>query len=375
MNRIAPLGLAAALTAVLLASCGPTTAGPAASGTPAAAPSPSAGPFAAPSPAPSAAATPPGGDQVTDPGAPTATADGTETRPGLGGVPDPAALPIPATPRTTPNLGDASFIQPVATLGRLPDSPVISGEGFSGAKVDLIQHIFGIERTIGQTDAETIEAILGFQERNGLEPTGDVGRETWSALFPDVSWEIDRYRTAPVLPVDAPAEARIEQMIRYIRTEALGARYVWGAAGPREYGYDCSGLMLQAMYSAGIDPQPINVVDHQRPPRPRRRGPARRPGLLRPHRPPRPDHPCRPLPRQRLRARGDPHPRRQPGPLLRGLPRRLLRDPPGRCARRRLTSPDADGTVSRRPRRGVRTSACAPPAHRRRRTRPGRSSR
>ena len=265
MNRIAPLGLAAALTAVLLASCGPTTAGPAASGTPAAAPSPSAGPFAAPSPAPSAAATPPGGDQVTDPGAPTATADGTETRPGLGGVPDPAALPGPATPRTTPNLGDASFIQPVATLGRLPDSPVISGEGFSGAKVDLIQHIFGIERTIGQTDAETIEAILGFQERNGLEPTGDVGRETWSALFPDVSWEIDRYRTAPVLPVDAPAEARIEQMIRYIRTEALGARYVWGAAGPREYGYDCSGLMLQAMYSAGIDPQPINVVDHQRP--------------------------------------------------------------------------------------------------------------
>ena len=180
-------------------------------------------------------------------------------------VPDPAALTVPSAPRTTPNLGDADYVQPVTTLGALPDSPVLSGSGFAGAKVDLIQRAFGIERTIQQLDSETIAAVRDFQDRNGIEVTGEVGRETWSALFPDISWGIDRYRTRPALPLDAPAEARVEQMIRYIRTEALGARYVWGAAGPKEYGYDCSGLLLQAMYSAGIDPQPINVVDHQRP--------------------------------------------------------------------------------------------------------------
>ena len=30
-------------------------------------------------------------------------------------------------------------------------------------------------------------------------------------------------------------------------------------------GYDCSGLVLQALYSAGLDPQPINVVRHAEP--------------------------------------------------------------------------------------------------------------
>nr|NLI50855.1 hypothetical protein [Propionibacterium sp.] len=271
MKHPAALALAAVLAGVVLAQIGPTAPGPATPATPAApVPTPS-GPLPEPSPAASVgpSAPSPSVDPQPEPdsGAPTTTGGGSSSpgRPGLDGAPDPAELPIPATPRTTPNLGDERHLQPVTTLGPLPESPVISGPGFSGAKVDLIQRTFGIERTIGVTDAETIAAIVDFQERHGLEPSGDVGPATWSAMFPDVSWEIDRYRTRPVLPLDAPAEARIEQMIRYIRTEALGARYVWGAAGPFDRGYDCSGLMLQAMYSAGIDPQPINVVDHQRP--------------------------------------------------------------------------------------------------------------
>ncbi len=267
MRHPAVLALAAVLAGVVLAQCGPTAPGPAASATPsppAAAPS---GP--APEPSPADWESLPGPSTPSEPepdsGAPTTADGGTGGRPGVDGVTDPGALPIPTTPRTTPNLGDERYVQPVETLGALPESPVISGTGFSGAKVDLIQRTFGIERTIGVTDSETIAAIADFQERHGLEPSGDVGRETWAAMFPDVSWQIDRYRTRPVLPLDAPAEARIEQMIRHIRTEALGARYVWGAAGPHERGYDCSGLLLQAMYAAGIDPQPINVVDHQRP--------------------------------------------------------------------------------------------------------------
>lgn len=39
-------------------------------------------------------------------------------------------------------------------------------------------------------------------------------------------------------------------------------RSTCGAVGPRGYGVNCSGRVLQALYSAGLDPQPITVDKH-----------------------------------------------------------------------------------------------------------------
>jgi cell wall-associated NlpC family hydrolase len=50
-------------------------------------------------------------------------------------------------------------------------------------------------------------------------------------------------------------------MIRFAQLY-LGAEYVWGGAGPARLGVDCSGLVLQSMYYAGLDPQPISVDKH-----------------------------------------------------------------------------------------------------------------
>ncbi|HHU40064.1 MAG TPA: C40 family peptidase [Propionibacterium sp.] len=50
-----------------------------------------------------------------------------------------------------------------------------------------------------------------------------------------------------------------------VRAGAARSRYTWGGAGPYELGFDCSGLVLQAIYAAGRDPQPINVVKHAEP--------------------------------------------------------------------------------------------------------------
>ena len=53
-------------------------------------------------------------------------------------------------------------------------------------------------------------------------------------------------------------------MIGYALSQR-GSRYTWGGAGPYALGYDCSGLVLQAIYAAGYDPQPINVLKHAEP--------------------------------------------------------------------------------------------------------------
>ena len=224
---------------------------------------------ATPTETPSAATPSPSASDDSHAGTPGGDGGRADGVPGLDGVPDPATLPTTGPAPTTPNLGDAAYVQPVTELSGLPASPVL-GAKFAGAKAALIQKKLGLARTSGQPyikqelNAAVVAAIKEYQADHDLEVTGTVGRETWTSMFPDTPWDLDRWRTTPVLPLDATPEARIEQMVTFIRGE-IGAPYLWGGAGPKQYGYDCSGLMLQAMYSAGVDPAPINVVDHQRP--------------------------------------------------------------------------------------------------------------
>lgn len=256
---------------LLVTSCSPTAVAPTASPPPGpTVPSTSVSTPASASPAVTTASTSPTGTATpAAPGNPGTVPTGGSARPGLGGVPDPATLKIPSTPRTTPNLGDSRYLQPTATLSALPSSPVMGYE-YAGVKALLIMQKFGLDRQPGEAyrkqelNSDVVAAVKRFQAAHGLSATGEVNRATWTAMFPDVPWTIEHWRTAPVLPVDAPAEARIEQMITFMRSQ-IGAPYLWGGAGEKPSGYDCSGLMLQAMYSAGLDPAPINVVDHQRP--------------------------------------------------------------------------------------------------------------
>lgn len=236
---------AAALTLAALASCAAPAAQPA--GPPSAQPSLAA--------APSGPASGDAGVAPTNEAAPNSSSPRTATP-----SRDPNALPIAATPRSTPNLGDAALLQPTTTLADLPASPVLR-RGASGAKVYLIQQKFGIDETIQTLDSATMAKVRAFQDAHGLPATGEVDKATWNAMFPDIPWTTDRYRVEPALPLSAGANERIEAMIAYARAQK-GAPYVWGSAGPKQYGFDCSGLLLQALYHAGLDPEPINVVDH-----------------------------------------------------------------------------------------------------------------
>lgn len=82
---------------------------------------------------------------------------------------------------------------PPARLDLFPRSPsgYALSEGETGILVEVVQYVLGeLERLYslpevkrsGIYDSATADAVRYFQARNGIEPTGNVDRETWDAL-------------------------------------------------------------------------------------------------------------------------------------------------------------------------------------------------
>lgn len=138
--------------------------------------------------------------------------------------------------------------------------------GWNGTRVYLVQKRLGMERYgSDQTyDAATRDRVVAFQRSRGLDPDGVVGPATWNALGTGWPFTMDAYQVQPQLPYHATAGERTEKLIEYALAQR-GSRYTWGGAGPYALGFDCSGLVLQAIYAAGRDPQPIDVIKHAEP--------------------------------------------------------------------------------------------------------------
>ncbi len=98
----------------------------------------------------------------------------------------------------------------------------------------------------------------------GLPATGRVDQRTWAALNIGYPWTVDAWRTMVRQPLTATPAQRVEQMIWFAEANT-GSDYTWGGAGPGQLGFDCSGLVLQALHSAGLDLTPITVMRHQQP--------------------------------------------------------------------------------------------------------------
>ena len=82
---------------------------------------------------------------------------------------------------------------PPARLDLFPRSPAgyVISDGETGILVETVQYILSeLERLYtlpeikrsGVYDSATANAVKYFQERNGIDPTGKVDRETWDAL-------------------------------------------------------------------------------------------------------------------------------------------------------------------------------------------------
>jgi cell wall-associated NlpC family hydrolase len=139
--------------------------------------------------------------------------------------------------------------------------------GWNGTRVYLIRKHFGTDAPTskgGTYDSATQAKVKEFQQQHGLPATGNVDQATWDALDTGYPFDIDAFQEKPRLSTSAGASERTNTMIQYA-LDQRGSRYAWGGAGPYKLGYDCSGLVLQAIYAAGYDPQPINVVKHAEP--------------------------------------------------------------------------------------------------------------
>ncbi len=111
-----------------------------------------------------------------------------------------------------------------------------------------MQQALGLTGHKERYDAATERAVRTFQADHGLQVDGVVGPRTWAALGMEEPYCVDQYTAQPRLDLAASDARRIETMIDYA-LDKVGTPYIWGGAGPM--GFDCSGLVLQAMYAAG----------------------------------------------------------------------------------------------------------------------------
>ena len=156
----------------------------------------------------------------------------------------------------------AGYLQPVSQVTSLGWATNDLTWGMNGVKVRIVQQRLGLwySTKLASVDASFQNAVRNFQRRVGLPQTGVVDQRTWNALDTGYSWWVDQYQATPV-SLSATRSERIEAMIGYARDQ-LGSSYTWGGAGPYNLGFDCSGLSLQSLYRAGLDPQPIDVYKH-----------------------------------------------------------------------------------------------------------------
>lgn len=138
------------------------------------------------------------------------------------------------------------------------------GPGYEGVKTWFIKSKLGDANIHNQYTYGDAYAIMNIQRSHGLPATGWVDLPTWRALgYSDDLWYgIDSY--VQPLQVTNPAagrQAHIEAMIN-AAYQYLGKPWWAGCSSAPAWGVDCSGLVMQALYAAGINPTSASSTHH-----------------------------------------------------------------------------------------------------------------
>lgn len=146
-------------------------------------------------------------------------------------------------------------------------------KGYEGLKVAKVIEKLGVNngKYIGMTTkaeytSRVVTAVKEYQTKHDLPVTGIVNLETWLHMgFSEYDWyHLGAYVTPLKTNSTCNRKDHIEAMIA-TAYEYLNTPYVVGASGKPGEGVDCSGLTMQALYSAGIDMSPITPVRHSHP--------------------------------------------------------------------------------------------------------------
>ena len=142
--------------------------------------------------------------------------------------------------------------------------------GYEGIKTAWVIRALKLGNAVGMGGAEytrrVFNAVKSFQSRHGLEATGITDLATWKALgYSEVDWySLGAYASPIRTSIYSSRSDCVEAMINRAY-DYLGDDYMIGASGAPGLGIDCSGLVMQALYAAGIDMSPINPVRHASP--------------------------------------------------------------------------------------------------------------
>ena len=142
--------------------------------------------------------------------------------------------------------------------------------GYEGIKTAWVIRALNLGNAVGMGGAEytrrVFNAVKSFQSRHGLEATGITDLATWRALgYSESDWySLGAYASPIRTSIYSSRSDCIEAMIGRAY-DYLGDDYMIGASGAPGLGIDCSGLVMQALYAAGIDMSPINPVRHASP--------------------------------------------------------------------------------------------------------------
>ena len=142
--------------------------------------------------------------------------------------------------------------------------------GYEGLKVAYVKRALGLGNAIGLNGAlytqSTANYVKTFQRKHGLSQTGIVNLATWKAMgYSESDWYgLGAYVSPIRVDETSTRSEHIEAMIDRAY-DYLGTSYIIGASGAPGTGVDCSGMVMQALYAAGLDISPINPVRHSYP--------------------------------------------------------------------------------------------------------------
>ncbi|MEG0830244.1 MAG: NlpC/P60 family protein [Anaerovoracaceae bacterium] len=169
------------------------------------------------------------------------------------------------TKRTYQN--PSKYIQIKNTINLKHSGAYNLNTGYMGIKVRLVNRYFHIgNRYWPRYTKQTKLQVKAFQKKKHLNATGIVNKETWLKMgYSKKSWITAGAYISPIqVNPSSTKKDHIEAMIR-TAYKYLGSDYVVGGSGPPKQGADCSGLVMQGLYAAGVDPYPVSCVRHSKP--------------------------------------------------------------------------------------------------------------
>ena len=141
--------------------------------------------------------------------------------------------------------------------------------GYSLSRLNIGLKVIKVNRKLLGSYSErytdrTKRAVRAFQKRKGLKATGIVNKKTWLKMgLSEKQWySLGTYTTHVKINGGSTRKDYINAMLDTAKEYAkAGTKYKVGCSGKPGTYADCSGLIYQCLYSAGINPD-TNIVDH-----------------------------------------------------------------------------------------------------------------